>query len=164
MKKLLQLLDNHELAEYLMDNDEFVEKAREAFKENNIEIDDKDLAYLAKEIEENLCKKRDLLDKDLSEDKNLMQDDQLDDVVGGFGQPWSKKEKAIGVLVIAASVAAIGGLAGSVMGVESSAKKKKSLKKGAAIGAGIGVASGAAIGGAVGSVIVNILDGLKGLG
>lgn len=165
MEKLLELLDNHELAHQLMNNDEFVEKVKDSFKENNIQIDNKDLACLANEIEKNLYKKRDLLDEDLGKDKNLMQDDQLDDVVGGFGKPWSKKEKALGTLVIAASTAAVAGLAGGFIGATSGpSKKEKAVKRRAKIGAGVGVASGAVIGGVVGNIIVSVLDGLGGLG
>lgn len=72
MEKMQELVVKGKLSETLMADKEFVDGAKEIFKSENIEMDDKKLAQLMNEIEGQLKK------------GNVLDDEELSNVAGGI--------------------------------------------------------------------------------
>ncbi len=145
MEKIQELVKEGKLSKNLMADKKFVDGAKEIFKSENVEMDDKKLAALMDEIEAQLKKSTSLDDKDLKE------------VSGGI----TKKGIARGAVKVIATVTGLaggvftGGVAGAATGIAITRKEKGDYKDvitnivamaGAAGGAAVGAAPGAFLG------------------
>ncbi len=155
MEKIQELVKEGKLAENLMADKEFVEGAKEIFKSENVEMDDKKLAQLMNEIEAQL-KKSNVLDKK-----------ELEEVSGGA---LTRKGVARGTVeaistivgsVVGLAMGGTGGLAAGVKGMEAITKRIErtarmtgnvdtTLKLGVGAVTGIGTTLGALSGGVLG--------------
>lgn len=114
MEKLQELAKKGKLVENLMADKEFVDGAKEIFKSENIEIDDKKLTQLMGEIETQLKK------------SNVLDDKALEEVSGGI----TKKGMARGMIKAVTSIS--GTAVGYFLGSEAGART------GIAIGGAVG--------------------------
>jgi lipid-binding SYLF domain-containing protein len=102
MEKIQELVKENKLSQTLMADKDFVSKAEEIFKSQNIDIDDKKLKQLTEQIESGLKKSTVLDDKDLEE------------VSGGVIKKSTARD-VVGVVTNLTTMA-VGGLLGGAIG------------------------------------------------
>ena len=101
MEKIQQLSRKGKLSQNLMADKDFVDKAKEIFKSENIEIDGRKLAQLMNEIESQLAK------------SNILDDNALEEVSGGI---TNKTKRGIITCVTRIAGSAVGAIVGGTVG------------------------------------------------